>query len=100
MINDMKPERIQLFGPGGFFTVLLRAAMAFSKHDDAVDFSKTVRRIVDSVGAEASLWIDDRHTLEVEIELEGDVAPSAVEEEVAERIRIAYAVLSTTPGVD
>ena len=100
MINDMKPERIQLFGPGGFFTVFLRAVLAFSTHDDAVDFSKTVRRIVDSVGGKVSQWIDDRHILNVEVELEGDVKLTSFEEEVAERIRIAYTVLNTTPEID
>lgn len=98
--RDMKPERIQLFGPGGLFILIFRAVLSFVSHDDAADFSKTVRRIASSMGVEVSLRIDDRHALTVEVERDGEGEITAVERELAERISIAYAVLSSTPEID
>lgn len=98
--NDMKPERIQLFGPGGLFALILRAVLRFVSHDDAADFSKTVRRIAESMGAEVSLWIDDAHALTIELVREGSGELTPAEQELAERISIAYAVLSSKPTID
>ena len=95
----MKPERIQVFGQGGFFALLLEVVFRFSTHDDAADFSKAARRLVEARGFSVALSIDEHHTVQVRIRLEDKAELAAVEQELVEKLSIAYDILGPANAV-
>ena len=49
------------------FFYVLEAIFPFSTHDDAADFSKTVRRVAGNMGHKVAISIDESHVVKVRI---------------------------------